>query len=464
MIGRKKRTDSLEIDVLKNSFDQLEEDYARLRKEMQQIRSDAVKAPQTGSVEASLTPPSLSLREHREPVDNKAWKTPFDQMEAAVELLRGEVEQARSEVDGVRVMMSELKSLKGLSGDMQTMRDLFAELQEHVTSVPTMPTPPPLPPQKSSSYSAPPWVSTDWKLDPSLPSVKDMAGAGKEKEPDSLVRLAPHIEPLGNTVQRNLIERLSSAALDRYIDNDDLPLPSPKDRDDYHADEHLTYWLQGLGDYLLIRSLRQELAMRPATGYRLLDLGCSSGRVLRHFLTHEPDLQLYGADISPQSIAWMRRYLPPNLHVLRNSEHAHLPFEDGFFDVVYAGSVFTMQADCEEAWLLEVRRILKPGGMALLTFFSERTWPTMEAGHPLYDLLTQEEYQMETDEGPEAVAPELFSAEIPSQRVVFRQGSDTQVIHHTEYVKERWGGLFRLERTIERAHTVHEDGVLLIKR
>jgi SAM-dependent methyltransferase len=46
-----------------------------------------------------------------------------------------------------------------------------------------------------------------------------------------------------------------------------------------------------------------------------------------------------------------------------------LPFaEDNSFDLVYAFSVFThIPAEHQEAWLLEMKRILKPGGFLVCT-------------------------------------------------------------------------------------------------
>ncbi|MGY1688890.1 class I SAM-dependent methyltransferase [Geodermatophilus sp. SYSU D01105] len=45
-----------------------------------------------------------------------------------------------------------------------------------------------------------------------------------------------------------------------------------------------------------------------------------------------------------------------------------LPFDDGRFDLVLGYSVFThLPVDHQDAWLAELRRVTRPGGLLLLT-------------------------------------------------------------------------------------------------
>lgn len=82
-------------------------------------------------------------------------------------------------------------------------------------------------------------------------------------------------------------------------------------------------------------------------------------------------LSPYGTDIDEPAFRWCRRHLP-----LANwSTNPDLPptgYEDGFFDFVFALSVFThLDEALQEAWMTEFRRILKPGGVALITLHGE---------------------------------------------------------------------------------------------
>jgi ubiquinone/menaquinone biosynthesis C-methylase UbiE len=45
----------------------------------------------------------------------------------------------------------------------------------------------------------------------------------------------------------------------------------------------------------------------------------------------------------------------------------HLPFEDGYFNLICCGSVFTHIVDLADAWLLELKRIARPGAKLYVT-------------------------------------------------------------------------------------------------
>ena len=56
-----------------------------------------------------------------------------------------------------------------------------------------------------------------------------------------------------------------------------------------------------------------------------------------------------------------------------------LPYADGSFDLIYGVSVFThLSEEHQRAWLPELRRILKPGGLLLLSFHSKNVWQPLE--------------------------------------------------------------------------------------
>jgi SAM-dependent methyltransferase len=56
----------------------------------------------------------------------------------------------------------------------------------------------------------------------------------------------------------------------------------------------------------------------------------------------------------------------------------HLPFKDEYFDLVYAGSVFAHIDELTNAWFLELRRILKPGGKLWFTINDRRATKVFE--------------------------------------------------------------------------------------
>jgi SAM-dependent methyltransferase len=97
----------------------------------------------------------------------------------------------------------------------------------------------------------------------------------------------------------------------------------------------------------------------------VLDFGCGCGRVTRWWSGFPGTVA--GSDVSDAAIEWCRANLPFARFEL-NALPPPLVFEDESFDLVYALSVFThLTADLQLAWRDEVRRVLRPGGLLLLT-------------------------------------------------------------------------------------------------
>jgi SAM-dependent methyltransferase len=103
-------------------------------------------------------------------------------------------------------------------------------------------------------------------------------------------------------------------------------------------------------------------------GKRILDFGCGAGRTLRHFTDETSTAEFWGCDIDEESIRWMERHLSPPFHVFVNGPEPPLDQPDSSFDLIWAVSVFTHLADSWSRWLVELDRLLKPGGLLLVTF------------------------------------------------------------------------------------------------
>lgn len=159
-----------------------------------------------------------------------------------------------------------------------------------------------------------------------------------------------------------------------FVEGVELPLPPPKERMGYSADNQ-EYLEWGRYDRDLIFSRIAE-RMEIKHGMKILDFGCSSGRVLRHFEEQHQKLgwDLYGVDIQARPIEWMRQNLPNHFKIYTGNTLPHLPFEDNTFDAIYGFSVFTHIKYQWDAWILELRRVLKPGGVLLQTIHSEHAW------------------------------------------------------------------------------------------
>jgi ubiquinone/menaquinone biosynthesis C-methylase UbiE len=112
-------------------------------------------------------------------------------------------------------------------------------------------------------------------------------------------------------------------------------------------------------------------AMPPESLQRVLEVGCGAGRMLRHMPRLTGASENWGVEISAEHVAWCQQNLSPPLSVVTTTTAPHLPFEDNYFDLVYCGSVFTHISDLADAWFLEIRRVLRPGGHAYITIHDE---------------------------------------------------------------------------------------------
>jgi SAM-dependent methyltransferase len=106
-------------------------------------------------------------------------------------------------------------------------------------------------------------------------------------------------------------------------------------------------------------------------GRRTLDFGCGSGRVLRQFAREAAEAEFWGCDIDRPSIDWLQENLEPPFHFFATDVEAALPSEDGYFDLIYAISVYTHFTDNWAGWMVEHHRALKDGGLLLVSFLGE---------------------------------------------------------------------------------------------
>ena len=113
-------------------------------------------------------------------------------------------------------------------------------------------------------------------------------------------------------------------------------------------------------------------------GAKLLDVGCGTGDLLRRLGTR---FVLSGCDPADEMIERARAANPGASLTVASAES--LPFEDDHFDVAVMIEVVRYLADPEPA-LRELARVLRPGGLALVTFAPRFT----TTAYPLVNRLT----------------------------------------------------------------------------
>lgn len=129
---------------------------------------------------------------------------------------------------------------------------------------------------------------------------------------------------------------------------------------------------QGRLDAERFSSLAEGAGLSIGDGLDVLDFGCGCGRIARWLAPRvvEAGGRFSGVDLNARSVDWCSRHLPGRY--VQNRLDPPLAFADAAFDLVYAHSVLThLTQDRASAWLAEIARLLKPRGLAVVTFHDE---------------------------------------------------------------------------------------------
>ena len=107
----------------------------------------------------------------------------------------------------------------------------------------------------------------------------------------------------------------------------------------------------------------------PTVRSRVYEWGCGPARIVRHLAALAADfaVEFHASDYNSASIAWCRANLP-GITFFENGLAPPLPVADGAFDVAFCRSVFThLSAEMHGPWMAELRRVVRPGGIIILT-------------------------------------------------------------------------------------------------
>jgi SAM-dependent methyltransferase len=123
----------------------------------------------------------------------------------------------------------------------------------------------------------------------------------------------------------------------------------------------------GFGVYQLFRDIADQHGPAIVDCDAVLDFGCGWGRVLRFFLRDLPGDKLWGVDLWDDQITWAKQ-TNPWCHFATIEKLPPSTLADRSFDMVMAYSVFSHVSEAvHSAWLAEFGRILKPGGLIVVT-------------------------------------------------------------------------------------------------
>lgn len=175
---------------------------------------------------------------------------------------------------------------------------------------------------------------------------------------------------------------LDAAALRSPARDGELPVPPPELRQGYSVESEDAYIEDGANTARLLRTMLDENGSPINAQSVVLDWGCASGRVLRHFRAEaEAGATFWGTDLFEHCILWDRENLSPPFRFVTCTACPHLPFEDNTFTHIYGISIFTHIVHVADMWLMELRRILKPGGHLLVTVHTEAALDEFKRGY-----------------------------------------------------------------------------------
>jgi SAM-dependent methyltransferase len=110
------------------------------------------------------------------------------------------------------------------------------------------------------------------------------------------------------------------------------------------------------GDFVFVPERIPLLVAAIGRGKRVLDLGCRSGALTRHFLDGNT---VVGLDVDPSAL---EKAASLGIEPVQANVEEPLPFEDASFDAVVAGELFE-HLQFPDALVGEIRRVLRPGGV-----------------------------------------------------------------------------------------------------
>ena len=231
-----------------------------------------------------------------------------------------------------------------------------------------------------------------------------------------------------------------------------LPVP-PKELWQSYGEEYLS---TGRRDMSTMVEVLKKAGASPETFDRVLDLGCAAARMLRFYPYSSDKSELWGADVDARYISWCQQHLGPPFLFLTTTTSPHLPFEDNYFDLIYCGSVFTHISDLADAWLLELRRVLRKGGYAFITIHDKTTM----------DLLFTKSWKSKgTIEFVDMVKRFDEKTSIRAKDYAwfsFERDPYSQVFYDTQYLVEKWSRFAKVVSVTPEAYGF-QTGILLQK-
>ncbi len=153
----------------------------------------------------------------------------------------------------------------------------------------------------------------------------------------------------------------------QYVTDKSLEVGSPQ------FFEHIRPWMNPYKFPWIMRRIEKESAL--LADKHLLEVGCGMGYDSLEFLKR--GVRITATDLTPNAAKLTRKHFEiagVAAEDIRTANALNLPFDDNVFDAVWANGVLHATGDTAKA-IQEARRVLKPGGRAIIShFYRKPSW------------------------------------------------------------------------------------------
>ena len=182
--------------------------------------------------------------------------------------------------------------------------------------------------------------------------------------------------------------------------------------------------------------------------HTMLDWGCGSGRLTGLFLKYSGIADVHGCDIDAEAVEWANEHFPQGTFTAIPL-HPPTSYKDEQFDIIVSFSVLThLDRDNQTAWLKEMRRILKHGGLFLATVHGVKAAQVLLRKEDIEKLQRDGVHDATRDTVLEGVAPDDY----------YRASFQTE-----QYIQQHWSPIFEIADIVEQGASNYHDIVVMRK-
>lgn len=264
-------------------------------------------------------------------------------------------------------------------------------------------------------------------------------------ELEAKVYLTKNGVPFGNYSDALFIP----AHLNKSLKNAAIPIEEQIDRV-MASKSKLDYFFSGYASFKTIKHLLLKYTpVNSTSDLTILDWGVGCGRVARHFI--DSHSQVVGIDIDPQNVSWCRQNLSGRFECISPNPPTNLLSNS--IDLVFGISIFTHLTEEDQfKWLNELHRVVKSGGLAIMTIQSE--YALLRCQEPARRMLGLNERGID-----DAVIGTRLDDVVGRNSSYYRE-----TFHRHQYVFQHWSKWFDILAIEIGEHFSHQDYVIMRAR